>query len=126
MLWEGANNMETERLSQEGRLQISSKALEKIAWYAAKEITGVADIGSFNAGGYDLKKFFVSQNAITVEVKNGVVDVQLSLILDEKAVLVDVCEKVQNNVKNAIQNMSAVTVGRVNITVGGLAQSNEE
>ncbi len=115
--------METGRQSKEGRLQISSKALEKIVWYAATEVEGVADVCVCDTGGYDLKKIFAPPGAIAIEVKNGVVDVCISLVVEEEAGLVDVCEKVQKNVKNAIQNMSAITVGRVNITVGGLAES---
>ncbi len=118
--------METNHPNQEGRLQISSKALEEIVWYAATEVDGVCEIRVCDAPIRDLKNLLTPPGAIVVEVKNGVVDVSLSLVLSEQVNLVEVCEKVQNNVKNAIQNMSAITVGRVNITVGGLAEGKEE
>ena len=37
-----------------------------------------------------------------------------------------VAEKVQENVKNAVQNMTNVTVSRVNLVIAGLADTDAE
>ena len=36
------------------------------------------------------------------------------------------CEKVQENVKQAIQNMTGITVARVDVQVVGLAEHDKE
>ncbi len=118
--------METGRQNKEGRLQISSKALKKIVWYAAMEVDAVADICVCESDSYNIMHLLAPKSPIMVELKNGVVDVDLSLVLYEQENLTEVCEKVQQNIKNAIQNMSAITVGHVNVTVGGLVEREEE
>ena len=40
--------------------------------------------------------------------------------------IMPLCEKVQENVKQAIQNMTGITVARVDVQVVGLAEHDKE
>ena len=88
-----------------GSLQISTDVIAKIAKLATLEIEGVKEVSTGTMG---VKSLF---NKITVNimVKYGYKIPQL-------------CEKVQENVKSSVQNMTCITVSKVNIVVTGVAQ----
>lgn len=111
--------------SMEGRLQISSEAIEKIARHAALEVDGVAGVRlpSGPAGG--LRELLSPAKPIRAEITGDVADVEISLVVQYGASIPDVGEKVQQNVKSSIQNMTSVPVGRVNVTVVGIAPGKE-
>ena len=50
-------------------------------------------------------------------------NITLNLMVSFGARIPAVAEKVQENVKNAVQNMTNVTVSRVNLVIAGLAET---
>ena len=84
---------------QGGSLQISTEVVGKIARCAALEVDGVA------------------------EVSCGVQNKKLKNLLESGARIPSVAEKVQENVKSAVQNMTNVTVSRVDLVIAGLAEA---
>ena len=50
----------------------------------------------------------------------------LNLVVKFGAKIPAVAEKVQENVKSAVQNMTNVTVSRVNLVIAGLAAEEQE
>ncbi len=111
----------------EGSLQISGEAIEKIARLAALEIEGVAEVrcgASPISNG--LKGVLQQPKPILVAINNDVADVDVSLVLAYGVSVPEISEKVQKNVKDTIQNMTTITVGRVNVTVVGVAQAKED
>ena len=107
---------------QGGSLQISTEVIAKIARCAALEVEGVAEVscGTQNKKLKDLLEASI-QPPVAVEMRDGTAKLTLHLIMASGARIPAVAEKVQENVKSAVQNMTSVTVSRVNLVIAGLA-----
>lgn len=107
---------------QGGSLQISTEVIAKIARCAALEVEGVAEVscGTQNKKLKDLLEASI-QPPVAVEMRDGTAELTLHLIMASGARIPAVTEKVQENVKSAVQNMISVTVSRVNLVIAGLA-----
>ena len=107
---------------QGGSLQISTEVIAKIARCAALEVEGVAEVscGTQNKELKDLLEASI-QPPVAVEMRDGTAELTLHLIMASGARIPAVAEKVQENVKSAVQNMTSVTVSRVNLVIAGLA-----
>lgn len=107
---------------QGGSLQISTEVIAKIARCAALEAEGVAEVscGTQNKKLKDLLEASI-QPPVAVEMRDGTAELTLHLIMASGARIPAVAEKVQENVKSAVQNMTSVTVSRVNLVIAGLA-----
>lgn len=107
---------------QGGSLQISTEVIAKIARCAALEVEGVAEVscGTQNKKLKDLLEASI-QPPVAVEMRDGTAELTLHLIIASGARIPAVAEKVQENVKSAVQNMTSVTVSRVNLVIAGLA-----
>ena len=107
-----------------GRRQISTDVIAKIARCAAMEIDGVADVACGRQQSKKAKELLEMVNLqppVTVEMREGTADITLNLIVRFGTCVPVMAEKVQKNVKSAVQNMTRVTVSRVNLIVAGLA-----
>ena len=109
-----------------GTLQISTEVIAKIARCAALEIDGVAEVscGSQNKKLRSLLETSSIQPPVTVEMRDGTANITLHLMVRIGARIPAIAEKVQENVKNAVQNMTNVTVSRVNLVIAGLAEAS--
>ena len=107
---------------QGGSLQISTEVIAKNARCAALEVEGVAEVscGTQNKKLKDLLEASI-QPPVAVEMRDGTAELTLHLIMASGARIPAVAEKVQENVKSAVQNMTSVTVSRVNLVIAGLA-----
>ena len=110
-----------------GSLQISTEVLGKIARCAALEVAGVAEVscGSQNRKVKDFLERANVQSPVTVEMRDGTAEITLHLVVAFGARIPSVAEKVQENVKTAVQNMTTVTVSRVDLVIAGLAPAQD-
>ena len=110
-----------------GSLQISTEVLGKIARCAALEVAGVAEVscGSQNRKVKDFLERANVQSPVTVEMRDGTAEFTLHLVVAFGARIPSVAEKVQENVKTAVQNMTNVTVSRVDLVIAGLAPAQD-
>lgn len=110
-----------------GSLQISTEVLGKIARCAALEVAGVAEVscGSQNRKVKDFLERANVQSPVTVEMRDGTAEITLHLVVAFGARIPSVAEKVQENVKTAVQNMTNVTVSRVGLVIAGLAPAQD-
>lgn len=99
-----------------GSLQISTDVIAKIARQAAMEIEGVKEV-RVNTGMRGL--LGKSRNA-GVSLLDDVAEITLNLVVFYGSKIPSICEKVQENVKSAVQNMTSITVSRVNLVVTGV------
>ena len=74
----------------------------------------------------DLLEASSIQSPVTVEMRDGTANITLNLMMSFGARIPAVAEKVQENVKNAVQNMTNVTVSRVNLVIAGVAAAEQE
>ena len=105
-----------------GSLQISTDVIAKIARCAAMEIDGVADVACGRQQSKKAKELLEMVNLqppVTVEMREGTADITLNLIVRFGTCVPVMAEKVQKNVKSAVQNKTRVTVSRVNRIVAG-------
>ena len=110
-----------------GSLQISTEVLGKIARCDALEVSGVAEVscGSQNRKVKDFLERANVQSPVTVEMRDGTAEITLHLVVAFGARIPSVAEKVQENVKTAVQNMTNVTVSRVDLVIAGLAPAQD-
>ena len=110
-----------------GSLQISTEVLGKIARCAALEVAGVEEVscGSQNRKVKDFLERANVQSPVTVEMRDGTAEITLHLVVAFGARIPSVAEKVQENVKTAVQNMTNVTVSRVDLVIAGLAPAQD-
>ena len=109
-----------------GSLQISTEVIGKIARCAALEVEGVAEVscGKQNRKVKDLLERANVQSPVTVEMRDGTAEITLEIVAAFGARIPAVAEK-QENVKSAVQNMTNVTVSRVDLVIAGLAPAAE-
>ena len=120
---------ETERSSHKvyekdkiGEVQIADEVVAIIAGLAATEVDGVdsmaGNITNELVGKLGMKNL---SKGVKVEVTEEHVCVNMALNLKYGYSIPDVCEKVQEKVKNAIENMTGLTVLDVNIKIAGVS-----
>ena len=120
---------ETERSSHKvyekdkiGEVQIADEVVAIIAGLAATEVDGVdsmaGNITNELVGKLGMKNL---SKGVKVEVTEEHVGVNMALNLKYGYSIPDVCEKVQEKVKNAIENMTGLMVLDVNIKIAGVS-----
>jgi uncharacterized alkaline shock family protein YloU len=120
----------TQRLdndSSQGKTTISSSVVQKIAGMAAREISGVYSLG----GG--ISKAFgalreripgsnpaVSTSGVEVEVGEKQAAVDLDIVVEYGAGIVDLAKAIRRNVITAVERMTGLEVTEVNIAVNDI------
>ncbi len=94
---------------------LSEDVITKIVSVAALDVDGVCDMAS--AG--DIRKLFKSGTLGSVRVNkvDGAFAIDVYIKLKVGAKIASVCEKVQQSVKKAVQNMTGLPVTQVNVHV---------
>lgn len=103
---------------------ISEEVLATIAANAAKDVEGVARLGSRPADLYTTFKIGADASKM-VAVTMTDYDIRCHVYIDlvHTAKIQEVCRNVQTAVKEAIQNMTGRVVTRVDVSVTGIAES---
>ena len=104
-----------------GEVKIADEVVAIIAALAATEVDGVASMAG-NITNELISRLGMKNlsKGIKVDVLEGVVTVSLSLNLKYNYSIMDVSAKVQEKVKNAVENMTGLEVADVNIKVAGV------
>jgi len=109
---------EQQKQSGLGAVVIAKDVVSSIAALAASEVDGVVTYKNETAG--RITKRSVA-NSAKIEVVDGVVSVALSLHIKYNFGVPEVTKKVQEKVKQAIENMTGYEVADVNIKVAGIS-----
>ena len=98
-----------------------------IAALAATEVEGVASMAG-NITNEVIGKLGIKNlsKGVKVDVLEGVVTVSLALNLKYNYNIMDVTGKVQEKVKNAVENMTGLEVADVNIKVAGVEMEKQD
>lgn len=105
-----------------GSLKISEDVLAAIAGNAAREIKGVAGLSlrpSTDSLGLFRRKDTGSK-AIKLEIRDGEAVIDIYVTLYNGIKIPDTSEQIQSRVKEAVQNMTGITVSKVNVHISGL------
>ena len=110
-----------------GEVKIADEVVAIIAALAATEVEGVASMAG-NITNELISRLGMKNlsKGVKVDVLEGVVTVSLTLNLKCNYSVVEVSGKVQEKVKNAIENMTGLEVADVNIKVAGVEMENQE
>ena len=110
-----------------GDVKIADEVVAIIAALAATEVEGVASMAG-NITNELISRLGMKNlsKGVKVDVLEGVVTVSLTLNLKYNYSVVEVSGKVQEKVKNAIENMTGLEVADVNIKVAGVEMENQE
>ena len=110
-----------------GEVQIAEEVITIIAGLAATEVEGVCSMGG------NITKELVSRlgmknlsKGIRVEVLEGTVNVDVALNISYGYSIPEVSAKVQDRVKNAIENMTGLEVSVVNIRIASVDMGNNK
>ena len=100
-----------------GTLQISHEVIATIASVAAQEIEGVSGLAQHAPGirRNPLKNNFTKP--VDVVITNGMTEIDIGVTLKHGAKINEVCANVQNAVKDNVQTMTGMAVGKVNVFV---------
>ncbi|MGB9779442.1 Asp23/Gls24 family envelope stress response protein [Caldanaerobacter sp.] len=120
---ENVKNLENQEL---GSVKISEEVVSIIAGLAATEVPGVAGMsgGVVNGISEILGRKNLSKG-VKVEVGEKEATIDLYLIVDYGVRIPEVAWNVQENVKNAVENMTGLKVVEVNIHVQGVSMEKE-
>lgn len=104
-----------------GTVQIADEVVAIIAGLAATEVEGVAsmngNITNELVGKLGMKSL---SKGVKVDVLENVVCVDLNLNLEYGYSIPEICKKVQERVKTAIENMTGLQVSDVNISIASV------
>ena len=119
--------MSVEEVVGLGGVKISDDVIATIASLAASEIEGVSKMtGSMAANLTEIlgkKKF---SKGVKVQLEEDTVEIDVFLSIVYGSIIQEVAEKVQENVKKAIESMTEFKVMTVNVHVQGVTQPEEE
>lgn len=112
---------------QTGLIRISDDVVATIAGLAALETPGIAAMsGGISEG---LAKRLSGKNVqkgVSVEVGQVEAAIDLRVIVNYGSKIQEVCRDLQENVRDAVENMTGLTVVEVNVKVEGVAFREEE
>ena len=110
-----------------GEVKIADEVVAIIAALAAIEVEGVASMAG-NITNEVIGKLGIKNlsKGVKVDVLEGVVTVSLALNLKYNYNIMDVTGKVQEKVKNAVENMTGLEVADVNIKVAGVEMEKQD
>lgn len=113
--------------ASKGEIKIADEVVAIIAALAATEVEGVAsmagNITNELIGKLGMKNL---SKGVKGDVLEGIVTVSLALNLKYNYSIVEVSARVQEKVKNAIENMTGLEVADVNIKVAGVEMESQE
>ena len=111
---------------QVGEVKIADEVVSVIAGLAAMEVDGVSSMAG------NVTKEIISKlgkkavaKGVKIDVLDGIVTVSLALNMTYGYSIREVTAKVQEKVKSAIENMTALEVADVNIRVAGVVVPEE-
>lgn len=109
-----------------GNFKISEGVVSKIAITAAKEIPEVACMGNFSISIKNIISKDFLQKSVRIKFNENAISIDLCIKVLLGSNLKEVAQKVQKNVKEAVQNMTNLVVSRVNVTISGVVLEKEK
>ena len=128
----------SELVSEQGKTSIADSVVAKIAGLSCREVSGVHDMGggmSRTFGAIKEKLPIGSSDpsptrGVSVEVGERQAAVDLDIVVEYGAAIVDVAESIRRNVISQVEAMTGLEVTEVNVTVDdvylGESDSDEE
>ena len=107
--------------SSYGEIKISDDVIAEIAVIAAKDVDGVKDTVGSNTN--EIVSKFIKKNntkGVKCQINDNKVVIDISLIIKYGYSIKDTSNKVQEKIKNAIENMTDFSVTDININIASI------
>lgn len=124
----------SELLTDQGRTSVADSVVAKIAGIAAREVSGVHDMGVGAARAFGaLKEKVVGSSSspsltqgVSVEVGEKEAAVDLDLVVEYGVSIPELSRSVRNNVIQRVERMTGLSVTEVNISIDDVWLGDEE
>ena len=103
-----------------GSLQISTDVIAKIARLAALEVEGVREVKACPYSVTSLLGRLAAPKPVEVTLQDEVAEITVNVTIAYGARIPALCEKLQQNVKSSVLNMTIITVSRVIVVITGV------
>jgi uncharacterized alkaline shock family protein YloU len=119
-------------VSEQGRTSIADTVVSKIAGIAAREISGVHDLGGGTARAVGAIRERIPgsrtnlSQGVAVEVGEHQAAVDLDIVAEYGVAIADLAAAIRRNVVDAVERMTGLEVTEVNITVHDVFLEGEE
>lgn len=113
--------MESNKKTTAGNLKISEDVIASVAALAAKEVKGVASMAQGPLAFRELLRGPGQGKSITVSLDNECAVLDVYVNLASGARIQETAAQIQSGVKESVQNMTGLTVKRVNVHVADIA-----
>lgn len=114
--------MEIGKNAQAGSLKISEEVVLTITRQTVLDVTGVHSLAQGRLNLKDLMLRSHSENSIKIILNVDVAQISLCVNLIYGYKIKDVAQQIQENVKAAVQNMTGITVSKVDVLVAGVVK----
>lgn len=118
---------EKENFHYQGKLTCNRNILYSIISLATNEISGVAGINKKSK--FFLLKLFQNKNFNGIKIKyntNGTIIIDVYIDVYSNINVPDICYKVQENIKNAIQSMVDIKATKINVYIVDVIINKDE
>ncbi len=110
-----------------GKVEIAPEVIEVIAGIAASEVEGVAQMrGNFASGVVERLGKKNHGKGVKVELSEEGIIVDVFCVMNYGVSIPNVAQKIQENIRQALLNMTALDVNEVNIHVVGVLLENQK
>ncbi|MCH5350173.1 MAG: Asp23/Gls24 family envelope stress response protein [Oscillospiraceae bacterium] len=107
-------------------VKVSEGVIEKITELAISSVDGVCGIAK---GRFRFDQLFTPKacqpSAVTVKVNDGAVEIFTEIDVLSSCKVKNVAEKIQQRVKDDVQNMTGIAVTKINVFVKNIVFDNE-
>ncbi|MEV1244725.1 Asp23/Gls24 family envelope stress response protein [Nonomuraea sp. NPDC049750] len=106
-----------------GQIKVADEVVEKVAYLATMEVTGVADMGGDLAQAFESVRDRIGigsrrgNQGISAQIQDRQVAVSLTIVVEYGHVVMDVAATVKTNVARSVSRMLGLRVTEVNVTV---------
>ncbi|GEN45281.1 Asp23/Gls24 family envelope stress response protein [Alkalibacillus haloalkaliphilus] len=104
-----------------GRVEIAPEVIEVIAGIAANEVSGVANMrGNIASNVTERLGKKKHGKGVKVELTEEGIEIDVYTVLDYGVSIPKVCEKIQDNIRTTLKNMTALEIIEINVHVVGV------
>ena len=104
-----------------GEIKISPLVIETITKLSTLEVEGVADLsGNFVRDITGFLNFNSANNGIKVVIEEKEVIIDISITMKNGYSIPELAEKIQENVKQSVENMTRLNVQKVNLHINDI------
>jgi len=109
-----------------GKVEIAQEVIEVITGIAASEIEGISSMrGSFATGVVEKLGKKSHSKGVKVELTDDGIQIDLFVNLDFGVSIPTVAEKLQENIRQSIKNMTALEISEINVHVVGIQMEQD-